>query len=81
MDLSFLFAVIFKLHHLLASTHVPHYTLSLDSTCPDEEPVEQQKEVVQITRDIENVPPLHESHAFWVFLVTNDEADARGLII
>ena len=46
---------------------------------PDEEPVQQKQEVVQVAGDVENRPPLHEPHVFWILLIPDDEADACNL--
>ena len=43
---------------------------------PDEEPVQQKQEVVQVAGDVENRPPLHEPHVLWILLIPDDEADA-----
>ena len=47
---------------------------------PDEEPVQQKQEVVQVAGDVENRPPLHEPHVLWILLIPDDEADARNLL-
>ena len=47
---------------------------------PDEEPVQQKQEVVQVAGDVENRPPLHEPHVLWILLIPDDEADACNLL-
>ena len=46
---------------------------------PDEEAIEQEEEVVQVTSNVENRPPLNEPHVLWILLIPDDEADACNL--